>query len=258
MRFPISPDNLELVARVFDKWDRDRGDTSGNEVQRDIRAMASQVTYLGTMPTVVCLIGSTRFMEVFNQKIFEFSVAGKIVLSVGAVTSDIAEEAKVDYDLKHKLDILHLWKILLADEVYCINVGGYIGASTAREIGFATQVCRPITFHEPVQPGMAVRTNLDIPMEVVEYAFEARKALGLDPAIDRVSLLPWAHCFVRGCPERASVSGQEPLHGLHPQWVSDTRGGVTRWFCGTEHLGAYREARKQGMENAHYQEATRA
>ena len=64
-------------------------------------------------------------------------MAGKIVLSVGfyphAQDEMHGEDVGVTPEQKAALDILHLRKIDLADEVLVLNVGGYIGESTRRE-----------------------------------------------------------------------------------------------------------------------------
>ena len=44
---------------------------------------------------------------------------------------------------------LHLRKIDLADRVLVLNVGGYIGESTTREIAYARKIGKPIGFLEP-------------------------------------------------------------------------------------------------------------
>jgi len=47
------------------------------------------------------------------------------------------------------LDELHLRKIELADEVLILNVGGYIGESTRRELQHAQQLGKRVRFLEP-------------------------------------------------------------------------------------------------------------
>ena len=44
---------------------------------------------------------------------------------------------------------MHLRKIDLADEIFVINVGGYIGESTKREIAYATKTSKKINYLEP-------------------------------------------------------------------------------------------------------------
>lgn len=100
-------------------------------------------------PTIVCLCGSGRFKEAFDRAEFEETLAGKIVLTIGCNTHDVARTADL---AKHKpaLDELHLRKIDLADEVLILNVGGYIGESTGRELRYATEQRKSVRFLEPV------------------------------------------------------------------------------------------------------------
>lgn len=253
MRLPIDGDKLRLLADWFDVKDQEDGKEGEGEVQLDLRKAAAAADLLAEAPTTVCLVGSTRFADVFADKNLELTVAGKIVLSIGAAKPDLVIFGEDNHDLKHKLDILHLWKIVLADEVYCINVGGYIGASTARELGFANLIGRPITFHEPVDPGQAYRVNYDVPIEMVEAALDAVAALprGSVQNVRGISLTSSVYCFLDGCPEQAAVLEKKPVRELHPLWVQDTRGGVTRWFCQPIHMLKFQKARRRGQENGY-------
>jgi hypothetical protein len=47
------------------------------------------------------------------------------------------------------LDDMHLRKIDLADEIFVINVGGYIGESTKREIAYAENTGKKVKYLEP-------------------------------------------------------------------------------------------------------------
>ena len=85
------------------------------------------------------MCGSTRFGEAFQKANLEETLKGNIVLTIGCnMRSDTEifghlpdEELS---EIKARLDELHLRKIDLADEVLILNVGGYIGDSTKREI----------------------------------------------------------------------------------------------------------------------------
>ena len=46
------------------------------------------------------------------------------------------------------LDDMHKRKIDMADEIFVINKGGYIGASTKSEIEYATKTGKPVVFLE--------------------------------------------------------------------------------------------------------------
>lgn len=107
--------------------------------------------------TIVCLCGSTRFYPAFQEANYRETMAGKIVLSVGfyphAQAEMHGEEKGCTPEQKVKLDELHLKKIDLADEVLILNVGGYIGESTRRELAHAISKGKIVRFlEEPGEP----------------------------------------------------------------------------------------------------------
>ena len=59
--------------------------------------------------------------------------------------------ARFEAEVKPKLDDLHLRKIDMADEVLVLNVGGYIGESTRREIGYAKAIGKHVRYLEANQ-----------------------------------------------------------------------------------------------------------
>lgn len=98
-------------------------------------------------PTIVCLCGSTRFMEAFQEANLRRTLAGYIVLSVGCDTKSDSE-LKITDEQKHALDELHKRKIDLADEILVLNVGGYIGESTRSEIEYAKSKGKKVFYLE--------------------------------------------------------------------------------------------------------------
>ncbi len=104
-------------------------------------------------PTIVCLCGSTRFYEYFQRANYDFTMAGKIVLSVGfyphAQKQMHSEDVGCTAEQKLALDELHKRKIDLADEVFVLNVGGYIGSSTRSEINYALANRKLVNYLEP-------------------------------------------------------------------------------------------------------------
>ena len=107
-----------------------------------------------TKPVVVCLCGSTRFWREFQRASLRETLAGRIVLSIGAASGtddeDFGNLPKHEYNrVKTLLDELHLRKIDLADEVLILNVGGYIGESTTRELKYARVAGKLVRFLEP-------------------------------------------------------------------------------------------------------------
>ena len=115
-------------------------------------------------PTIVCLCGSTRFWRTFQQINLQETLAGKIVLSIGAATGTDDDHfgnlPQEEYDqIKAELDELHLRKIDLADEVLILNVDGYIGESTRKEMNYAFQQGKVMRFLEKVNRRKACSTN---------------------------------------------------------------------------------------------------
>lgn len=100
---------------------------------------------------IVTLCGSTRFKEQFESEQRRLTLAGNIVLSVGLFGHVEGLDVGTDDEptpIKAMLDDLHLKKIDLADSIHVINVGGYIGHSTAKEIAHAKAHRKPITYLE--------------------------------------------------------------------------------------------------------------
>lgn len=103
-------------------------------------------------PPIVCLCGSTRFIDAFHQANYRLTMQGHIVLSVGfspnAAPGMHGGEVDCTPAEKIALDELHLRKIDLADYVFVLNVGGYVGESTSNEIVYDKEQGKPVYFLE--------------------------------------------------------------------------------------------------------------
>ena len=90
---------------------------------------------------VITLCGSTRFKNEFIEAQKRLTLDGNIVISVGLFGhsgDDEVWEGMPDGTVtKEMLDDMHKRKIDMADEIFVINVGGYIGDSTKSEIEYA-------------------------------------------------------------------------------------------------------------------------
>lgn len=95
-------------------------------------------------PKIVVLCGSTRFKREFELATLQESLKDHIVLSVCCFTH--ADNINITRQQKIQFNILHYYKIDLADEVLVIDVGGYIGQSTQEEIDHARAHRKPIRF----------------------------------------------------------------------------------------------------------------
>lgn len=103
---------------------------------------------------VITLCGSTKFKDEFMEVQKELTLKGNIVISVGSFGhsddewNNRSEEEK--QNLKVMLDDIHRRKIDMADEIFVINVNGYIGKSTKGEIEYAKQHGKKINYLEKV------------------------------------------------------------------------------------------------------------
>lgn len=112
--------------------------------------MTAKERIMSESSTIVCLCGSTRFYKEFQEANYRETMQGKIVLSVGFYphSPEQAHGEKIGITPGEKaiLDELHLRKIDLADEVLILNVDGYIGESTTRELAYARKHGKRVRF----------------------------------------------------------------------------------------------------------------
>ena len=103
---------------------------------------------------VITLCGSTRFKDEFMEAQKRLTLEGNIVISVGLFGHAGDAEVWENMDegaltkTKEMLDDMHKRKIDMADEIYVINVGGYIGSSTKSEIEYAKAAGKEILYLE--------------------------------------------------------------------------------------------------------------
>ena len=95
---------------------------------------------------IVTLCGSTKFRSEFHAKARELALDGCVVF--GPEVFSHAEDLELSAGQVERLDALHKRKIVLSDEIYVLNIGGYIGYSTHSEILFAKERELPVIYHE--------------------------------------------------------------------------------------------------------------
>lgn len=96
---------------------------------------------------VITLCGSTRFKNEFLEAQKRLTLEGNVVITVG-LFGHSGDDVVWTEGVKDMLDRQHLAKIDLADEIFVINVGGYIGDSTRREIAYAEFKGKTIKYME--------------------------------------------------------------------------------------------------------------
>ena len=96
---------------------------------------------------VITLCGSTRFKDQFLETQKRLTLSGNIVISVGLFGHSGDDEVWTE-GTKEMLDDMHKRKIDMADGIYVINVGGYIGERTRSEIEYARSRGKTIEYLE--------------------------------------------------------------------------------------------------------------
>ncbi len=103
---------------------------------------------------VITLCGSTRFKNEFMEAQKRLTLEGNIVISVGLFGHSGDQEVWENMDegtltkTKEMLDDMHKRKIDMADEIFVINLGGYIGDSTSSEIEYAIEHGKKVRYLE--------------------------------------------------------------------------------------------------------------
>ena len=88
-------------------------------------------------------------MNAFMEAQKRLTLEGNIVISVELFGNFSDDEVWIE-DTKELLDDMHERKIDMADEIFTINIGGYIGSSTRFEIEYATATGKIVRYLEPV------------------------------------------------------------------------------------------------------------
>ena len=103
---------------------------------------------------VITLCGSTRFKDAFLEAQKRLTLEENIVISVGLFGHSGDSEVWENMDegtltkTKEMLDDMHKRKIDMADEIFVVNVGGYIGSSTKSEIEYAIATGKEVKYLE--------------------------------------------------------------------------------------------------------------
>lgn len=103
---------------------------------------------------VITLCGSTKFKDDFIREQKRLTLEGNIILTVGLFGHSGDNEVWENMDdgtltkTKEMLDDMHKRKIDMADEIFVINKGGYIGSSTRSEIEYAIKTGKKVNYME--------------------------------------------------------------------------------------------------------------
>lgn len=95
----------------------------------------------------LCLVGSTRFMDLYHEYNRRLTLAGHVVYTVAMVSTAErgADGPNIDVRDKEVLDLVHLRKILESEAVVVVtDASQYVGDSTRRELAWAQILGRTV------------------------------------------------------------------------------------------------------------------
>jgi hypothetical protein len=155
-----SPANYMILsskaAKYFDKLiKREQRKTKLEKIKRNSEKM-----------NVITLCGSTKYKEEFVLVNKWLTLQGNIVISV-SMFGHIDKEPLTQAE-KITLDAIHKRKIDLADEIFVVNVDGYIGNSTKEEIFYAESNGKKIRFFDDEQAKFEIWKNEFYNRQIIE------------------------------------------------------------------------------------------
>ena len=124
----------------------------------------------------ICLIGSSRSLQLYQEFNRQLSLAGHIVYSISTVSTSQGGHTLTE-DEKTILDLVHLRKIQESEAVLIVSdETNYIGESTTRELRWA-QILNKLIFNREDLEGLikegapvsdSPKSHLPFPNEVKE------------------------------------------------------------------------------------------
>ena len=97
---------------------------------------------------IITLCGSIRFKNEFMKVKEKLTLNGNIILTPNFFNNS---NVTTNPETRKMLDEMHRQKIDMSDEIYVINLGGYIGESTKSEIEYAKANGKKISYLESIK-----------------------------------------------------------------------------------------------------------
>lgn len=99
--------------------------------------------------SIITLCGSIKFKDEFIKVQEKLTLEGNIVFTPNFFNNINKDE--MDEKTKSMLAGMHRQKIDMSDEIYVINLNGYIGESTKSEIEYAQAKGKKISYLESIK-----------------------------------------------------------------------------------------------------------
>ena len=98
------------------------------------------------MNKIVTICGSMKFKEKMIEIAKDLEIKDKYVVIQCIYSND-----KFSDNEQSILADLHYKKIDISDAIYVVNVDGYIGSSTGKEVEYAKKLVKEIMYLEPIK-----------------------------------------------------------------------------------------------------------
>ncbi|MBU9713966.1 hypothetical protein [Evansella tamaricis] len=99
---------------------------------------------------VITLCGSTKFKQQFREAEAAITLQGNIVISLGFFEQ--SEGIQITEEQDKMFEAIHYRKIDMSDEIFVIDVDGYIGSSTRKEINYAIANGKGVHYYSKENP----------------------------------------------------------------------------------------------------------
>jgi hypothetical protein len=143
-------------VRKFVEWIRSQCPAVSRPIEDKLRGeLETMKEARANRPKIVCFCGSSRFIAEMAVLMWEWEKAGHIAIGLHLMPSGYGEARGFGKEYHHlgelegvaeQMDELHKRKIDLADEIFVVNVDGYIGKSTRSAIEYAIAHNKPVKY----------------------------------------------------------------------------------------------------------------
>ena len=144
--------SLRWLANMFPFTENAKDDTDkmSNAIHVYCTAGANKIEELSYRKyNVITLCGSTKFKDEFIRMQKELTLKGNIVIGLSLFGHSGDDEA-LNLNTIMMLGSMHKQKIDMADEIFVINPGGYIGEGTKSEIAYAISKGKKVSYLEDI------------------------------------------------------------------------------------------------------------
>lgn len=144
-------ENFNIINRnggnkVIDKAVLSAHNSISNEEDWVVEVMLPQAKGDVDMNKIVTICGSMKFKDKMMEVAKELEIKNKYVVIQCIYSNDKFSETE-----QQILADLHYNKIEISDAIYVINVNGYIGSSTSKEIEYAKKLGKEVMYLEPIK-----------------------------------------------------------------------------------------------------------